>query len=252
MRSLKFFLLSVALLISSLGLPNVASANTFDLEADDVEANDVEATDDYEVPSIITNTYLDENGSLVTEYDYFDNVTYDLNGDVISVSNGLNTGIKPGIQDWTNNGLIKETLDDNNGNSEPLQACTPLITSRVISEEKVATNKKLGWHPDFPKEGNKNVKSFWFSNATKNVSFNLGVNYGAASIGVSISKGNGSGHSISNPTPKKWMRPAVIANVHKRVTEFNRRATCGVPGRIWKVTVYVPKKVWYRADKVSD
>jgi hypothetical protein len=229
MKKLSLSLLVTILAITSLVFPTTSSATFDDSEAVELESQ-------FETPYIIKDTYLDENGTLVTEYEYPDTVTYDANGNVLSTNN---------------DGIDRPLTLPESGEMQAMSACAPIISSRLISETLVETNKKLGWHPDFPKEGNKNVSYFWFQNATKSVSFGLGVNYGAASISVSISKGGGSGHSIKNPSPSYWMRPAVIADVHKRVTEFNQKASCGLPAKTWRTTNYVPKKVWYRADRVS-
>jgi hypothetical protein len=230
-----FVLLSLILVIFSLVLPRSTSANNTEGHQ---EALDLTNEGEFETPFIITDSYVDENGNFVTEYEYIDEVIYDNYGNILSVTEGEGFIQKPSL----------DTGDFQIMNS----ACTPIVRSKLISETLHTRNKKLGWHPDFPKNGNKNVKSFWFSNRTKNVSYSLGGGYGGASIGVSVSIGNGSGHSINNPHPSTaWVRPAVIANVHKRVTEFKRQSRCGLPAKTWRETTYVPKKVWYRADKVK-
>ncbi|VXC06533.1 conserved exported hypothetical protein [Bacillus sp. 349Y] len=231
MKKVMLLIISSIMLVTTLFLPTSALAN----EDENDEAIDIESGMPFDTPPIIKDTYLDENGSLVTEYEYFDEALYDEEGNILS-----------GI---TEDG--EQKYFENDSGFKIMNACAPTISSKLISDKLSKGNKKMGWHPDFPKGGNKNVSTFWFSNKTKNVSYSLGADYGGASIGVSVSIGNGSGHSIKNPTPQYWMRPAVISNVHKRVTEFKQPAKCGMPAKTWRKTAYVAKKTWYRADKVK-
>ncbi|MED4128087.1 hypothetical protein [Shouchella miscanthi] len=226
MRKVQLGFMSVILLASTLLSP-------LESFAQESEENTNYNPDDLEIPLIVKDMYIDDNGSLVTEYEDIEEIEY-VGNTIVSV-NG-------------------DEYTDHSADVEPsfgiMSACAPMTSKKLDKETKKATEKRLGWHPDFPKEGRR-ANNFWFSNTAKtSVTYNIGANFHVASIGISVAKGaTASGWSISS-NQNKWMRPATFGDLWDQTWTVTTRYTCPNRTTTSKSYTTTAKKIFYRAREV--